>query len=251
MTTPRSPNGNRETGFVTNLVIGLALIVLVASVATALAAATSGKAQLLSRAGAEWFSNVAVKPSVDRSSVAGVKPAPIGIKRFVGLATTPLAATRGGPAFATLYVSAPVTTIGTETGTTHVTTRLWMHGDAADAGPLYTTPMGVEVGWLDAARPVHPIAGTASNGWTPVEIDGYLAAAATVSSLDSIWQTAESDYRFICADCHVAHRPEDYSSMQWGIVVARMAKFAKLGPDDAMVILKWLQTSSAASDARK
>jgi hypothetical protein len=259
MTTPRSPNGNRETGFLTrrNLFIALALTVLVPSVATAVAAATSGKAQSLGLAGAEWFSDVAVKPSADPSSVAVATPAPIGIKRFVGVATTPLAATRGGPAFATLYVSAPVTTIGTDTGigteagTTHVTTRLWMHGDAADSGPLYTTPMGVEVGWLDAAGPVHPIAGPASNGWTPVEIDGYLAEAATVSNLDSIWRTAESDYRLICAGCHVAHRPQDYSSMQWGIVVARMAKFAKLEPGDAMVILKWLQTTSAASDARR
>ena len=39
--------------------------------------------------------------------------------------------------------------------------------------------------------------------------------------------------------------------MQWGIFMARMAKFAKLPPDDEMFILKWLQTTSAASDARK
>ena len=42
----------------------------------------------------------------------------------------------------------------------------------------------------------------------------------------------------------------DYSSMQWGIVMARIAKFAQLEPDDAMFILKWLQTSASASDAR-
>jgi hypothetical protein len=39
--------------------------------------------------------------------------------------------------------------------------------------------------------------------------------------------------------------------VQWGIVMASMAKFAKLEPDDAMFILKLLQTTAAASDARK
>jgi hypothetical protein len=39
--------------------------------------------------------------------------------------------------------------------------------------------------------------------------------------------------------------------VQWGIVMASMAKFAKLEPDDAMFILKWLQTTAAASDALK
>ena len=32
--------------------------------------------------------------------------------------------------------------------------------------------------------------------------------------------------------------------MQWGIIMARMGKFAKLQPDEELFILKWLQTAS-------
>jgi hypothetical protein len=72
-----------------------------------------------------------------------------------------------------------------------------------------------------------------------------------VDSLEPIWRGARLDYWFICADCHTPHAPDDYSSMQWGVMMARMAKFAKLEPDNAMVILKWLQNTSAASGTRK
>jgi hypothetical protein len=126
-----------------------------------------------------------------------------------------------------------------------------MHGDAADPGQLYTAPMGVEVGWLDAAPSAHAIPGTASKRWTLVEINGYLAANAIVDTLNPIWEKTEFSYEFVCSDCHTPHAAAEYSSMQWGIIMARMAKFAKLQPDDELFILKWLQTISATSEARE
>jgi hypothetical protein len=38
--------------------------------------------------------------------------------------------------------------------------------------------------------------------------------------------------------------------MQWCIIMARMAKFAKLQPDEELFILKWLETTSGASKSR-
>jgi hypothetical protein len=245
---PVAPLWHRRTRVMTlrNLVVGAAVALAAigttpvwtaASAPTPRAPVSSGEAPLQSVA--------------DRSFVAATAPALTGAKKFVGVASTPLAASPGGPAFATLYVSAAVVVAGTKAGAAHVSTRLWMRGNAATPGPLYNAPEGVEVGSLEAAPAVHATAGTASNGWTPVEIDGYLAAKAVVDSLDPVWQATKFNYEFVCADCHVPHRPEDYSSMQWGIFMARMAKFAKLQPDDEMVTLKWLQTTSFASGVRR
>jgi hypothetical protein len=245
-----------------NLFVAVAAAVLVAAGAATLtltaaaplapiALSSSGDPQQLTRDGSEWFTNVAVKTVVEQPSVAAAAPGSIGVKGFVGVASTPLAGAPAGPAFATLYVSAAVVIAGTKAGATHVTTRLWMHGNAAVPGPLYTTPKGVEVGWLDAAPAVHVVPGMASDGWTPVEINGYLAANAVVDSLGPIWRAAEFNYEFVCADCHVPHAAADYTSMQWSIFMARMAKNAELAPDDAMFILKWLQTTAFASDVRK
>jgi hypothetical protein len=244
-----------------NLFVGVAVAVLVGVCATALhrtaagalapvPPASSNKAQLRARGGAEWFTNIQVNAPATRPFGAAAAPSPTAMKRYVGVATTPLATAPGGSAFATLYVSAAVTIADTEAGMAHVSTNLWMHGDMAVSGPLYATPRGFEVGWLDGTAG-HAIPGTVSNGWTPVRIDGYLAANSVVESLESVWRIAEFSYQFICADCHSLHATEDYSPMQWGTIVNRMATFAKLGPDDTMVILKWLQTTSASSASRK
>lgn len=196
----------------------------------------------------KWNGPIAMA-SAERPSIAA--SASGGLKRFVGVAAAPVADTPGGAPFATLYVSAAVAMTRTEAGAAaHVTSRLWLHGDAIAPGPLYTTPKGVEIGWLDGLRSVRAVAGTVGNGWTLVEIDGYLPAAAVVDNLETVWRGAELDYQFICADCHTTHAAKDYSSMQWGIIMPRMARNAKLTPDEALVILKWLQTTSFASDTR-
>ncbi len=197
--------------------------------------------------GADTLWPTAATVPATRPTAAVARPAPTGEPRFVGIASTPLATAPGGPAFATLYVSAPVAVAGTEAGAAHITARLWMRGDAA---ALYSAPKGVEVGSLDAAVPGHAEPGAAIDGWTPVAIDGYLAAKAVVASLDPIWWAAKFDYEFVCADCHTPHAPAEYSAMQWGIFMARMAKYAKLLPDNEMVILKWLQTTASTSGVR-
>jgi hypothetical protein len=248
---------NLFAGIAPAVLIGAVLVgtVLVGAAAAALtwtaaaasapfAFASSATARQLPGDGVERFTNVVAKLPADRLSMAPSAAAPAGMQRFVGVATTPLAAEPGGSAFATLYVSAAVVVTAFEPGAAHVTARLWMHGNAADSGPLYTVPKGVEVGQLDAVSAVHAIPGTAVNGWTPVEIDGYLAAGVIVDNLESVWQTTRFDYQFVCADCHSLHVAEEYSSMQWDPIMVRMARFAKLLPDDAMIILKWLQTTS-------
>jgi hypothetical protein len=186
-----------------------------------------------------------------RPSHAATAPVVVGAKRFVGVSAAPLDGAPGGPAFATLYVSAGFVIDGAAAGAAHIGMRLWMHGTAAEPGPLYTAPMGVEVGRLDVAPTAHAVAGAAVKGWVPVEIDGWLAAKAIVDNLDPIWETTEFDYEFVCSDCHTPHAAVEYSSMQWGIIMARMAKMAKLRPDEELLILKWLQTTSAASDVRR
>ena len=132
-----------------------------------------------------------------------------GVKRYVGVAATPIASAPGGPAFATLYVSAPVTMVGTEARTTHVISKLWIYGDAAASGPLYAAPQGVEVGRLDAVRASRAIAGTDGNGWNLIEIEGYLPTDAVVDNLMLVWRLAEFNYQTICADCHSLHAAQD------------------------------------------
>jgi hypothetical protein len=246
---PVAPLRHRSTRvmILRNVAIGVAAVVLAGIGTTPVWTAASAPTPR-----AAVLSGEATSQSVaDRSFVAAAGPAATNVKKFVGVASAPIVATPGGPAFATLYVSAAVVVAGTEAGVAHVSIRLWMRGDAATPGPLYSAPKGVEVGLLEAAPAVHATPGTASNGWTPVEIDGYLAAKAVVDSLEPVWQATRFNYEFVCADCHTPHRPEEYSSMQWGIFMARMAKFAKLRPDEEMVTLKWLQTTSFESGARR
>jgi hypothetical protein len=45
----------------------------------------------------------------------------------------------------------------------------------------------------------------------------------------------------------VLHAAEAYTPAQWDTEMTTMAKSAHLQPDDAMVLLKWLQTTSLAS----
>lgn len=177
-------------------------------------------------------------------------PATPSATRFVGEATAPLAAAPGGTAFATLYVSTPIAVIGSESGSDHVTATLWMK-EAAASGPLYASPNGIEVGRLDAAPAANAKAGAPVEGWTPVEIDGYLAADAVVETLEPIWQAAESTYEFTCGGCHALHAAEAYTPAQWSTEMTTMAKSANLRPEDAMFVLKWLQTTSLASHAGK
>jgi hypothetical protein len=194
--------------------------------------------------------SIAAQTFAPRSLNAAVAPVASDMKRFVGVAAAPLAAVPGGSAFATLYVSAPVVIAGADAYSAHVTARLWVHGDPADPGPLYTAPMGVEVGRLNATLSVNAIPSKVSKGWTLVEINGYLAAGTIVDTLDPIWEKTEFDYEFVCSDCHTPHAAAEYSSMQWGIIMARMGKFAKLQPDEELFILKWLQTASGARESR-
>jgi nitrate/TMAO reductase-like tetraheme cytochrome c subunit len=170
-----------------------------------------------------------------------------GTKAFVGESTSPIAATSGGAPFATLDVSTPVLVISTEAGVAHVSARLWMKGDAASSGPLYGAPNGFELGHLDTMPPGAAKAGATIDGWTPIDLDGYLAAEAVTATLESVWQAAESNYEFLCAGCHVLHAAEAYTPAQWDTEMTTMAKSAHLQPDDAMVLLKWLQTTSLAS----
>jgi hypothetical protein len=202
---------------------------------------------VLLAAGAAWptWSGLIATASADRPSTAAAVAASGVLKRFVGVAAAPVADAPGGAPFATLYVSAAVAMAGTEADAVHITSRLWLHGDVIAPGPLYTSPNGVEIGRLDVALGVRAVPGTAANGWTFVEIDGYLPAAAVVDNLETVWRGAELDYQFICADCHTTHAAKDYSSMQWGIIMTRMARNAKLTPDAALIILKWLQTTSS------
>ena len=51
-----------------------------------------------------------------------------------------------------------------------------------DTGPLYTAPGGVEVGRLDAASAAHTVSDAAGNGWTLVNIVGYVRTNAIVST---------------------------------------------------------------------
>jgi hypothetical protein len=184
-------------------------------------------------------------------SLWAAAPVEVGARRFVGIPAAPLNAAPGGEAFATLYVSAGVVVADVANDAVRVSTQLWMHGTADEPGPLYMQPMGVEVGRLDVVPTLHAVAGTAVKGWVPVEIDGWLTGKAMVDDLGPIWATTEFDYQFACSDCHSPHAAVEYSSMQWGIIMARMGKMAKLRPEEALLILKWLQTTSAASDVRR
>ena len=174
-----------------------------------------------------------------------------GAARFVRVAAAPIGAAPDGAAFGALYLSVPVRVIGAQSGALHVRTRLWMHGDPAALGPLYTAPLGAVAGRLDSLPALRVISGSAAKGWSLIEFDSYLATDAVAEDLDAVWMSAEFDYHLTCADCHTLHAPEEYSSMQWGMIMARMAKFAKLDADDAMVILKWLQNTSDKSPNRK
>jgi hypothetical protein len=195
--------------------------------------------------------NVGRNLFIQRPQIAAVLPVLMGAHRFVGVSAAPVSPVPGEPGFATLYVSTPIVVLGVEQGATHISTALWMHGEPAALGLLYTAPNGVEVGQLNAMPAAHAVLRSARNGWTLLEIDGYVAATVVVDSLDSAWLAAEFSYDLSCADCHQLHAPEEYSSMQWDMIMTRMAKFAKLDVDDARVILKWLQTTSSASDARR
>ncbi len=195
--------------------------------------------------------SVMVTPTVTSpvANTPAALSATAGSRAFVGEAAAPLSATPGGPPIVTLFVSAPVTVTATETGASKIHGEFWMKTDVLAPGPLFAAPNGVEVGRLDTA--VNAKAGVARDGWLAVQIEGYVAAGAVVGSLEPVWQAAESTYEFSCAGCHGLHPAEAYTPAQWNTEMTSMAKSAHLRPDEAMFLLKWLQTTSFDRRASK
>jgi trimethylamine-N-oxide reductase cytochrome c-type subunit TorC len=184
----------------------------------------------------------AVTPTA--AAPAAAAPPAAGGQGFIGQPIAPLAATPGGAAVATLYVSAPVVTVGSDTSGAHVTAKLWMKGDGATTGPMFAAPDGIELGRLDDPAAAKAKAGAPTNGWVPVEIEGIVAANAVVADIEPVWQATEMNYEFTCGSCHDLHDPHDHTAAQWASEMPTMAKNANLQPADAMPILKWLQTQS-------
>ena len=171
-------------------------------------------------------------------------PPPAGGQGFISKASVALAAAPGGAVVGTLLVSAPVVTIGTEGVAAHVGAKLWLKGSAVSAGPLYAAPKGIELGRVDDPTAAKAKAGDAVDGFLPVEIEGYVAADAVVASLEPIWKDAEMNYEFTCGACHALHDPHEHTAAEWATEMPTMARNANLQLNDAMPILKWLQTES-------
>ena len=187
------------------------------------------------------------------ASTAALPPAAAadGKQVFVCKAVAPLAAASGDQPFARLYVSAAVTVLAVAPSATHVKARFWMKGDAVQAGNLYAAPGGIEIGRLDALPGGAVASSETRDGWTAVGLDGVLPSDTVVESLQPVWQTVESNYSFTCGGCHALYAPATHPPAQWATEMETMAKSANLGPDDAMMILKWLQTTSAADGTGK
>jgi trimethylamine-N-oxide reductase cytochrome c-type subunit TorC len=193
---------------------------------------------------------VAAAPSSPPATEAPASPPPAaapaaaGAQSFIGQAVVPLAAAPDGAAVATLYISAPVAVTGSEAGPTRITAKLWMKGDSASPGPMFAAPNGIELGRLTDPAAAKAKAGTATDGWVLVEIEGTVAADAIVADLAPVWQATEETYQFTCGACHDLHDPHDHTAAEWASEMPTMAKNANLQPADAMPILKWLQTQS-------
>jgi hypothetical protein len=181
-------------------------------------------------------------------SALAVRAASADAPAFIALPTVPLAASAGGLAFGTLYVSAPVHT-ATADGTTHVTARFWMKGDAGASGPLFDAPNGIEVGRIDNAPPANARPDGQRDGYTALAIDGFVPADAVADKLQPIWDGAEQSYEFSCGGCHQLYAASAYSPDEWAAEMASMASSANLRPEDAMLLLKWLQTTARAGQA--
>jgi trimethylamine-N-oxide reductase cytochrome c-type subunit TorC len=172
-----------------------------------------------------------------------------GATTFIGKPLAPMAPAAGSPAFATLYVSTPVAVVGKAGGATHITAKLWLKGDAVDAGALFAARDGLETGHLSAALPANAKPGASANGWTQVTLDGFVAGEAVVPALDAVWDDADTLYQFSCGGCHQLYAPAAYSPTQWQTEMGTMTTPSHLRPDEAMLVLKWLQTSSAAGSS--
>jgi len=168
-----------------------------------------------------------------------------GATTFIGKPMAPMAAAAGAPAFATLYVSAPVAVVAQAGAATHITAKLWMKGEAPSVGPLFTARDGLEIGRLTVAANAKP--GLTASGWTQVTLDGFVAADAVVPALDSVWDDADTLYQFNCGACHQLYPPIAYSPTQWQTELATMATSSHLRPDETVLLLKWLQTSAVAA----
>lgn len=188
---------------------------------------------------------IVVTPVPVVSGPAIASPILAGQSGFIGIATATLSAKPGEAPIATLFVSAPVTVTAIDANGVHVTSRLWMKADAQQAGPLYGAPDGFEKGRLFAANSARR--GAAVNNWVPMTLDGVVAPGALAATLDQAWLAAETTYEFTCAACHVLHPANAYTPAKWDAEMVVMGPNAHLPPDDAMVLLKWLQTESQAA----
>lgn len=189
------------------------------------------------------------------SATPAPAPAPAtpaaGGQGFIGQPMVPLTAAPGGATVATLYVSAPVVTVGSDAGATQVTAKLWMKGASASPGPMFAAPNGIELGRLDDPAGAKATAGPPADGWVLVAIEGSVAADAVVTDLEPVWQAIEMNYQFTCGACHDLHDPHDHTAAQWASEMPTMAKNANLQPVDSLPILKWLQTQSLKPKAGK
>jgi hypothetical protein len=178
------------------------------------------------------------------------RAAPPETAAFIAKPIVPLAASAGGQAFGVLYVSAPVRA-ATADGAAHISARLWMKGDADPSGPLFDTPNGIEVGRIENAPPANAQPGEQREGYTAIAVAGFVPADALTDTLQPIWDTAEQTYEFSCGGCHQLYSPNAYSPDEWSNEMATMAGDAKLPPEDAMLLLKYLQNAARANPPAK
>jgi hypothetical protein len=95
-----------------------------------------------------------------------------------------------------------------------------------------------------AARP--PVLATVTdpygNVWHQVRLMGFAPTADLVPDQQSIWGKARALYSKRCSACHALHRTNEFTANQWPTILKTMSKNAALQPDQAALIIQYLQT---------
>ncbi|MDP3961719.1 MAG: hypothetical protein Q8Q26_16930 [Pseudorhodobacter sp.] len=83
-----------------------------------------------------------------------------------------------------------------------------------------------------------------------VTFEGYAPADGLVESMDPVWKKVDMNYQFTCGGCHVLHAPKDFLPSEWPLQMQAMQIETNQSPEDALIMLKYLQHASSVSQKK-
>jgi hypothetical protein len=157
---------------------------------------------------------------------------------------TPLLDAAGGKTIGSVGPGVALTVEGQSGSATHVA----IQGLAVAGTPATIYGSAVQKNVAVSGFSGHAVTGSAQKvgaaTYVATTVDGWVATAATVADVQTVWKAAGALYQQKCGSCHDLPLPNTYAASQWPGVVKSQADNAGLLPNETALITAYLQAQS-------